>query len=110
MLWKRTGSSSNNTKKKKVKDHDAKLKKRAEQRLWSEAMRENRPMAIGTVAMIASSYCNQGACISFIYFICAVLCCVVERSLIILCNYILNLVASRPAWPDLTLPMVYLTT
>ena len=62
MLWKRTGSN----KKKKVKDHDAKLRKRAEQRLWAEAMREIQPMAIGSVAMLASSYCNQGACIRFI--------------------------------------------
>jgi hypothetical protein len=61
-MWKRTSSSSNH-KKKKVKDHDAKLKKRAEQRLWGEAMREIQPMAIGSVAMLASSYCNQGACL-----------------------------------------------
>ena len=59
MLWKKTGSN----KKKKVKDHDAKLRKRAEQRLWAEALREIQPMAIGSVAMLASSYCNQGACI-----------------------------------------------
>jgi hypothetical protein len=65
MLWKRTGSSSNN-KKKKVKDHDAKLRKRAEQRLWAEAMREIQPMAIGSVAMLASSYCNQGTRIYFL--------------------------------------------
>jgi hypothetical protein len=66
MLWKRAGSSSNN-KKKKVKDYDAKLKKRAEQRLWAEVMREIQPMAIGSVAMLASSYCNQGACTYFVF-------------------------------------------
>jgi hypothetical protein len=47
---------------KKKKSKDTKLRQKAEHYLWSEAMREIRPLGIGTVAMIVSSYSNQGMC------------------------------------------------
>jgi hypothetical protein len=55
-MWKRPRSNG----KKKTKDNDDKLRRRAKERLWSEAILELQPLAIGSVAMVASSYCNQG--------------------------------------------------
>jgi hypothetical protein len=44
----------------KKKSKDSKLRKEAEKCLWSEAKREIRPLTIGGLAMLVSSYSNQG--------------------------------------------------
>ena len=51
-------NSSNNN---KNSAKDAKLfRRQVETRLWAEVMLEIQPLAIGSIAMVASSYCNQG--------------------------------------------------
>jgi len=35
-------------------------KKEIKKRLWKEVVKESRPIAVGTAAMIGSSLCNQG--------------------------------------------------
>jgi hypothetical protein len=39
---------------------DSKLFKKAEEWLWSEVKTQKAPLAIGGVAMLVSSYSNQG--------------------------------------------------
>jgi hypothetical protein len=44
-------------------------KKEIKRRLRREALREIRPLAVGTLAMIGSALCNQGEFEMVIYFI-----------------------------------------
>lgn len=54
---------------KKKTSKDAKLRKKAEQCIWAETMREIRPLTIGSLAMIVSSYSNQGTCRIPVYLV-----------------------------------------
>jgi hypothetical protein len=42
------------------KKDESKLYKKAEKWVWSEGKRQKKPLAIGALAMLVSSYSNQG--------------------------------------------------